>query len=198
MINGKVGVFGRNDERAGAHGHGPVLLSGALQTDSGLFPVGLLLSRLADGVLAPLAVVVDAVIATGNGSTKAYSTTLGTAPIEPGTVSISDGVESFHDDGHGRLIGDAGGSGVIDYGTATLAMEFAANVVSATEVLADYTTAIDGVLDDLADTAMVSAANYIVHGTVRREVLKVGVASPVAPSAALLMRLQKRGIYAVG
>lgn len=198
-IKGKIGTFSRDDERAQAHGHGPVVLSGALKADDGAYPVGLLLTRADDGKLHPLAVVEGEVIATGNGSTKNYSVTLDAGlPVEPGTLSVSDGVETFIDDGHGRLLGSAGGSGTVHYATGAVAVAFNANVVNETDVVADYTTAIHGVLDELVDTAESGAGNYIHHGTVRRDVLKVGVSAPAAPGEDLLLLMQGRGLYPVG
>lgn len=198
-IKGKIGSVSRDEERAQAHGHGPVVLSGALKANDGVYPVGLLLTRAANGNFNPLAVVADEVIATGSGDTKAYTATLaGGLPVEPGTVSITDGVETFSDDGHGRLTGSAGGSGTVYYKTGVVSVEFAANVVNLTEVVADYTTAIDGVLDDLIDTAESASGNYIGHGTVRRDALKVGKVAQAEPGAGLLMLMQARGIYPVG
>lgn len=198
-IKGKIGSFSRDDERARAHGHGPVVLSGALNAGDGVYPVGLLLTRASDGKFNPLAVVADEVIATGSGDTKNYTVTLAAGlPVEPGTMAVTDGVETFGDDGHGRLTGSAGGSGTVNYTTGVVTVGFNANVVNETEVLADYTTAIHAVLDDQVDTAEDGAGNYILHGTVRRDALKVGKTAQAAPSAGLLMLMQARGIYPVG
>jgi hypothetical protein len=198
-IKGQIGTFSRTDERAQAPGHDPVVLSGALKADDGEYPVGLLLTRAADGKLNPLAVVADEVIATGDGATQVYTATLaGGLPLEPGTLSIGDGVETFSDDGHGRLVGSAGGSGTVYYATGVVTVDFVANVANAVNVTADYTTRIDGVLDDLVDTAEAAAGNYVAHGTVRRDVLKVGRVAQAAPAAGLLMLMQGQGLYPVG
>ena len=198
-IKGTIGTFNRDDDRAQAPGHGPVVLTGKLKADDGEYPVGLLLTRAADGALNPLAVVADEVIATGNGVTQVYAAVLASGlPVEPGTVAVSDGVETFSDDGHGRLTGSAGGTGTVNYRTGAVALDFNANVVNLTEVLADYTTAINGVLDDLIDTTGGAAGNYIHHGTVRRDVLKIGKVAQAEPSAALLMLMQDRSLYPVG
>ena len=63
-IKGTIGTFNRDDERAQAPGHEPVVLTGKLKADDGEYPVGLLLTRAADGALNPLAVVANEVIAT--------------------------------------------------------------------------------------------------------------------------------------
>lgn len=64
-------------------------------------------------------------IATGDGTTTAFSTTLSTPlPIQAGSVIVDDSVETFTDNGSGGLVGDAGGSGTIDYQTGALAVTF--------------------------------------------------------------------------
>lgn len=196
-INGKLGTFSRDDERASTGGHGPVLRTGKLKANDGVYPMGLLLTRLLTNVLVALQVIVAEILAAGDGATAAFTGTLAASPIEPGTVSVTDGVETFADDGSGRLTGDAGGSGTIDYKTGKLAVTFNANVGNGTDIEVDYVTAVAGVLDEQVDTAAVEAGNYVAHGTVRTDVLKVGAVAKAAPSAAVLSLLEARGVYPV-
>lgn len=194
-MNGKTATFNRNDERARCGGHDPVLRTVKLPADSGTFPVGLLLTRLLTGVLVALQVLAAEVLGAGDGAATAFAGTLSAAPLAPGSVSVTDGVETFTDDGSGRLTGDAGGSGTVNYRTGDIAVTFNAAVGNGTDVTADATTSCDAVLDEQVDTAAMQAGVAIVHGSVRRDVLKVGVNAPVAPAAATLALLEERGIY---
>lgn len=199
MINGKISTFARDDVRASAPGHGPVLQSGKLPAADGVYPVGLLLTFALAGLFKPLQAILAEVLATGDGVTKAYSVTLAAAlPLEPGTLVVTDGVETFTDDGLGRLTGDAGGTGTVVYRSGEVTLSFNANVVNLTNVTADYTTSADGVLDELVDTAASASGQYIAHGTCRRDALKVGAVAQAAPTAAVLLALKAKGIFPVG
>lgn len=194
-INGKVGTFTRDEERARIAGHDPVVLTGKVKAADGVYPTGLLLTRNSLAELVALAVVAAEVIATGNGATQVYADNLASFPVEPLTVSITDGVETFTDDGSGRLVGSAGGTGTINYKTGAIALDFNANVGNAVDIEADYVTAVDGVNDEEVDTALAASCLYVGHGTVNATVLKVGKVAKAEPSAAVLMLLQKHGIY---
>jgi len=194
-IDGKLGTVSYGGERARGHGHAPVILSGKVKADQGILPVGLIATKDANALLVPYEEVSAEVLGTGDGSVKAYSGTLVKGPVEPGSVVVTDGVETFSDDGLGRLLGDAGGTGTIYYGSKAIAVEFNANVVNETDVEVSYVTAIDGVLDEPVDTTKSASGIYIPHGSVRQDVLKVGVSSPADPDATLLMRMNARGIY---
>ena len=196
-IQGQVGSLTRNEERARVAGHDPVVLVGAVKSNDGVYPTGLLLTKNAALQLVALVVAAAEVIETGDGATKAFTGSLANVPVEPGTVSITDGVETFADDGCGRLTGSAGGSGTINYTTSAYSITFNANVVNAVEVTAGYITAVDGVLDTQVDTSIASSGIRVVHGTVDSSVLKVGKTSSVAPSATVLALLQRKGIYPI-
>jgi len=197
-IDGKLGTYSRDDQRASDPGHGPVLLAGKIKTDDGDYPVGLLLTRKSDGNLEPLQVITAEVLATGDGATKAYAGALAAAlPIIPGTLTITDGVEIFSDDGLGNLTGDATGTGTIVYETGAYSITFNANVVNEVDVVAGYTTRVDGVLDDAVDTTATGSALYIKHGTCRQDMLKIGAIAQTAPAVTLLAQMQDAGIYPV-
>jgi hypothetical protein len=78
------------------------------------------------------------VIGTGDGVAVTFSFTLANIPVEAGTVSITDGVETFSDNGDGTLTGSAGGSGTIDYETGAGSVTFAAAPASGASITADY------------------------------------------------------------
>lgn len=195
-INGKVGSFTRNEERARTPGHEPVILGGKVKANNGVYPTGLLLTRLL-GELIALAVIALEALGVGDNATKAFDGTLAAFPVEPGTVVITDGVETFTDDGHGILTGDAGGTGTINYQTGAWAVGFIANVGLATPITGDYVTAFAGVNDQECDTTKEGSCLYVGHGTVSTPVLKVGIAVPAEPDEALLMIMQQHGVYPV-
>lgn len=81
-------------------------------------------------------------IGTGDGVDKTFSGTLafkgGGAKRTCFGVEITDGVETFTDDFNGNLVGSAGGTGTIDYGTGAYAVEFEAAPANAAPLTADY------------------------------------------------------------
>ncbi|UJX42976.1 hypothetical protein K9F62_09980 [Desulfovibrio sp. JY] len=194
-INGVITRINYDDQRARGEGHPPVIVTRKLKAGQGVLPVGLLLAADAAGEAIPFESVPGELLGTGNGTTKAYAGTLANAPIQPGTSSITDGVESFADDGCGRLYGSAGGSGTVNYVTGAVAVTFAANVADGTEVAAAYNRRLHGVLDEMVDTAASSSGLVVVHGSVRKDVLKVGAVSSAAPTAAVLSLLAEAGIW---
>jgi len=78
-------------------------------------------------------------IAVGTG-VVAYSGTLSTFPILQGSLSITDGVETFADNGGGLLTGNAGGTGTIVYSTGVWSVTFNAAVTAGVAIEATYTT----------------------------------------------------------
>jgi len=126
---------------------------------------------------------------------RAFTGGLAEVPVEPGSVVITDGVETFADDGFGRLTGDDGGSGTVDYVTGTVAVTFAAAPAEGEDVTADYVTAVDGVLDEAVGTAANGSALYVASGLVRQDVIKVGAVTQAAPDSTLLGLLEKHGIF---
>ncbi len=76
-------------------------------------------------------------ISSGNGGTS-YSGTLTVFPIEPGSLSVTDGVEVFSDNAAGLLTGSAGGTGTINYSTGVWSITFAAVVGSGVAIVGTY------------------------------------------------------------
>lgn len=77
-------------------------------------------------------------IGTGDaGGTVTFGATLSNIPIRP-DVSVTDGVETFTDNGDGTLTGDAGGTGTIDYATGAVSVTFNAAPAESTDVNCTY------------------------------------------------------------
>jgi len=83
------------------------------------------------------ALVSDEEIDEGDGGTS-YECSITNTPIIPGTVSITDGVEIFTDDGFGILTGDQGGDGIISYGSGDVTLDFNLAVAISTSINATY------------------------------------------------------------
>lgn len=76
-------------------------------------------------------------IALGNGGAS-YIGTLFVAPILAGSLSISDGTETFVDNGAGLLTGSAGGTGTINYTTGLYSLTFFVAVPIGEAITASY------------------------------------------------------------
>lgn len=77
-------------------------------------------------------------IAVGNG-TNDYNNILATFPIRAGSLYITNGVETFTDNGLGVLTGSAGGTGTIVYATGVWTIHFFAAVLALVVIRASYT-----------------------------------------------------------
>lgn len=88
------------------------------------------------------------VIEQGTGSEVSFSGTLINFPIVPGSLVITDGVETFSDDGLGVLAGDGSGTppasvGAIDYVTGVWSVQFAVAPIVGVDITADYDYGVD-------------------------------------------------------
>ena len=153
---------------------------------------GLIVSLDQDGMVVPYDEAQTDLIGTGDNSETAFSGTL--AKAVPGSVSVTDGTETFTDDGFGTLTGDATGSGKVNYDTGKVSVTFNAAPGTDVEVNATFKPAIKGVLtrEALADAA---GAEVCVHGPVNRKELLVDAS---APSAAVLAELDNLNLWPIG
>jgi hypothetical protein len=88
------------------------------------------------GTVTPVA---DEVLGSGTGSEVNFSGTLAHYPVCVGSLEITDGTETFTDNGDGTLTGSAGGTGTIDYDTGDWDVTFASPPASGTDnITADY------------------------------------------------------------
>ncbi len=193
-MKARIGTLNYDDQRARGGGHDPVIVSRVLAAGLGELPAGLLLAKGADGAV-PYEEIVAEVAGVGDGAVKAFTLALAKAPIHPGSLAVTDGVETFRDDGCGRLVGDTGGSGVVDYGLGAVSVTFAAAPANGVNVTASYARHFFGVLDEPADTAVSDSGLVVIHGSVRADVLKIGAVAQAAPPAATLTRMQDAGVY---
>jgi phage tail sheath protein FI len=98
------------------------------------------LAETATGVPWPLQAVqwTSQWAAEGDGILLLISGTLYNPIVVRGTLSFTDGVETFTDNGDGTLTGDAAGTGTIDYNTGAFALTFNAAPGAATAIEATY------------------------------------------------------------
>lgn len=195
-IIGKVGSVSYGLGRARSEGMWPAVCAVLLKVDQGELPAGLILSDSSAGMV-PYEAVADEAVGTGDGTEKNFTHTLAKAPAMPGSVEITDGVETFTDDGLGRLAGSAGGTGTVVYATGAVAVGFNAAPANAAAITADYQREPAAVLDEPVDTAESGSGLVIRMGPVQNEMLKVGAVTPASPSDTLLAALVSRHIYPV-
>jgi hypothetical protein len=113
-------------------------------------------------------------IGTGNGATVTFTDTLnfkaGGATRNCFSVSVTDGTETFTDNGSGTLTSSAGGTGTINYATGAISVTFDAAPANLQSVTADYTwenEASGGLADfsTLSATAGDGMAHYLRQDT---------------------------------
>jgi hypothetical protein len=87
---------------------------------------------------------------TGDGSTVTFSTTFTGVPIYPGTLYLSDGVETFQDTNttysasNTSLVSDGAGTATINYSTGVLSVTFAVAPTSGASVIVKYIVMLTG------------------------------------------------------
>ena len=194
-INGKVYESTRTEEIV-LSGDPVVILSAPLKANNGIYPVGLIVTEDPLGVLVPLVSANDEALGTGDGTTTTFSGTLDNYPVEPGALAITAGTETFREVSPGMLAGSAGGTGKIGHLDGKWSITCAAAPANAAAITGDYLTAIDGVLTETVDTALQTSGNIVHFGQVRKDVLKIGIATPVEPDAAVIKAMIRRHIYA--
>lgn len=194
-INGKIGEFSRNEERARGAGHEPVILAKVFVAAQGEHPVGLLVTEKTAGCV-PLLVVDNEPVGTGNGTLTTFTTVLDEFPIEPGTVSVTAGAVTFTDDGYGRLFSSAGGSGTVRYDTGACSVTFGTAPANGVAITSDYVSEVSAVLDEAIDTSVTGSGLCVVHGSVQADVLKVKDGTNyVEADSTMMKRLSGKGIY---
>jgi hypothetical protein len=100
---------------------------------------------------------------TGNGTNVTFAHTLASLPVQPGSVFITDTVETFTDNRSGILNGSAGGTGTINYATGVCAITFNTAPVNGRVITGLYTT-VHPHDRDRNNVPTVTYATYL-HGT---------------------------------
>lgn len=176
-------------------GNHPHIFGPALKTDADqVIAVGHLLAQDAAGTVHLYGTEQTSTIGTGDAVEAVFEAALG--EVEPGTVSVTDGTETFSDDGFGTLTGDAGGSGAVDYRDGRIKVSFNAAPAAAASVAATRTHVLSAV------ATMESAAGAVdveicIHGGVVRSKLVTG-AEKAAATADQLRALDLKHIYPLG
>jgi len=75
---------------------------------------------------------------TGNGAQVNFTTTVQVPMIVPGTVIVTDNVETFTDNGLGILTGSLGGSGAVNYTTGAINLTFASAPANGANINLSY------------------------------------------------------------
>lgn len=189
-----VGTFSFTEDTIIAGGHPAVVRSMAINAAQGVLAAGILLGLSATG-LVPYASVAE-VVGAGNGVLTAFTGTIAHAPVHPGSLSVTDATETFADDGYGHLVGDAGGSGTINYTTGAFTLAFNAAPANAQDITATNYNQLAGALSSRVDTAAEASGTVLVHGTVRADRLTKTTAG-TALAAADTARLEGIGVWPV-
>ncbi len=190
-IQANLGSQTFSEELIIAQGHPVQVLGRKLKANQGTVQTGTLVSLNASREIVPYTEA-EQVIGTGDTTTKDFSDSLDQYPVEPGSVSITDGVETFSDDFNGRLTGSAGGAGLVNYETGAIQASFNAAPAQSASVTATYKNRLKGILQREVDTTKEGSGLVIVHGAVVAAALKV---SGGALSTAILEQLELMGIY---
>lgn len=141
-------------------------------------------------------------VGSGDDTKKTFYGTLAHPSVVPGSLSITDGTETFSDNSEGGLVGSAGGWGIINYSTGSFTVTFAAAPTTGTDnITADYTGDVDGTeiprailaRDTDASEEDVNTVAYV-HGEFNEDKLDWNDATDPQIAAAK-RRLAEYGIY---
>mgnify|MGYP006280760309 CR=1 FL=1 len=173
--------------------HPPIIVAMDVVADQGDLVPGLVASKNGAEKVVPYKEFTES-IGTGDNSTVDFTGTLSNGPVRPGTVEITDETETFADDECGRLTGDAGGSGTVDYLTGAVSVSFNAAPATDADISATYTNRVAGVVTLRTDTAKEDTVPVQVHGTAVRNKLSVDGSEP---TVADIRAIRAAGIYPV-
>lgn len=177
--------------------HPPVIFPMLAASNQGIIPAGCVLSKDTNGKIIPYAVLSEEeMTGTVNGSNKTFTYDASDiAPLQPGSISVAHGDVALQDNGLGVIYG-SGGSGTVNYATGAISVTFTtAPAEGSDSPEADAATAVVGVALRPADTAREDVVSVVVHGTVLRSSLVIGVAAGTITQAAV-DALRHLAIYA--
>lgn len=190
-FNAVLGTQSYNETGVVDNSHPPIVTAMEPLADQGELAPGLIASKNADGKVIPFDHFTES-IGTGDNSGTDFSGTLASPPVRPGSVEVTDGIETFSDDECGNLTGDAGGSGTVNYVTGEISVSFDSAPATDADISVAYTNRVAGVLTLRVDTANEDVAPVLEHGTVAQHRLTRNGSDP---STADLASLRAAGIY---
>ena len=166
--------------------HPPVIFPMVAKSDQGIIPAGCVLAKDSDGKIVPYAVVSgEEMTGLVNGTNKVFTHTSAAAPLLPGSIVVAHGEIELTDNGHG-VIGGTGGSGTVDYATGAISVTFdAAPAEESGSPEVEVARAVVGVALRPADTSREDVVSVVVHGTVLKSSLVIGVTAGDITQAAV-------------
>jgi len=166
--------------------HPPVVLSFPVAMGQGELGPGTVLALNEAGAVVPYEKISQN-IGTGDGTTTTFSGSF-QAPVEPGTILITDGTQTLKDDGYGNLYGD--GSGKVNYATGDVEATFESAPANGASITANAGRRLLGILIMRVDTNNEDTAPVLIHGCAVRENVTVGENSVDGETVALLRAKQ--------
>ncbi len=121
----------------------PVIRTVEAQADQGKLAAGLLVA-LVDGKVVPYKKDYSEVIAAGDGAAAVFSGVLTVHPVQPASLSITDGAQTVTSLANGQLVGD--GSGWIDWESGRYQVTFDAAPADGADVTASHANKLYGVM----------------------------------------------------
>lgn len=115
----------------------------------------------AASTLEPKHTVTGEAVGTGDGATSTFAGTLAVIPFQRFSLSLTDTVETFTDDGLGNLLGSAGGTGTVNYSTGVYSVTFNAAPANSQAITVDYASVIEGAFTLGNNGAAVTDSNVI-------------------------------------
>lgn len=98
-------------------------------------------------------------LATGDAATVNFTGNFTWLPLRPGTLAITDGVQTITDDGNGNLIGDVGvGTNTVNYATGAFDLDFTAAPGAGDPITANYEYVMEG-NDQLPEVDLVMSSS---------------------------------------
>ncbi len=155
-----------------------------------LLPAGQLMSEDHNQELVPFDLAMTADLAVGDGAATTFEFDLG-GPLLPGELTLTDGVETFSDDGYANITSDGAGSGKINYHEGKVSVTFAAAPTNGSAISVTYKRTLSGVLARDCP-ASAASAELICRGRVSRSELSVN-GQPLTP--ANYRKLDRAGIF---
>jgi hypothetical protein len=114
------------------------------------------------------------------GGKKTFSFTLSNIPVKTGSLTVTDGLETFTDNGDGTLRGSEGGSGTINYTTGAGSVTFFTPPVFGDNVVANYKKQISVSSEDLGTAGTATTYNFtLAHNNVVAGSLTISVGTVV-------------------